>query len=100
MMFFLQEEKKKSATVKSKGGNDDERLAGRDAGDLGVGNEVDGIGATGVLGNARVLVVGLASRVVVGDVLEDGTEADGAEDLGLLLSVETDALGVAVKRKS
>jgi hypothetical protein len=44
---------------------------------------------------SSVLVVGLAGSVVVGDVLEDGSEADGVVDIGLLLGVEAHALGVA-----
>lgn len=71
------------------------RLVVGHARDLGVVDELDGVRATGVLGDAGVLVVGLTSVVRVRDVLEDGSEADGAENLGLLLRVETDALGVA-----
>jgi hypothetical protein len=62
---------------------------------LGVGDELDGVGATSVLGDRDVVVVGDTVGGVVDNVLEDGTEADGAVDLGLLLSREVDALGVA-----
>lgn len=43
------------------------------------------VGAARVLGDADVVVVGHAVRRVIHDVLEDRAEADGIEDLGLLL---------------
>lgn len=87
-------------------------LAGGHAGELGVGDELDGVGTTSVLGDTSVLVVGFSGRVVVlctslvnergeewmrthGNVLEDGSELDGTVDFGLLLGVESNALGVA-----
>ena len=60
-----------------------------------VGNKVDGVSATGVLGDADIIVVGLARNDVVYDVLEDGTEADSVVDLWLLFGRKVDALGVA-----
>jgi hypothetical protein len=91
------------------------RLAGGEAGDLGVVDVLDGVRATGVLSDASVLVVGLAGEGVVRDVLKDRTEADGAcrqkrrsdvasttrhakqrtVDFRLLLGAKADALGVA-----
>lgn len=61
----------------------------------GTGNEVDGVSATSVLSDADVIVVGHTRRGVVDDILEDGSEADSPEDIGLLLSGKVDALGVA-----
>ncbi len=68
---------------------------GRQAGDLGVLDVLDGVGAAGVLREGRVVVVDGARIGVEDDVLEDGAVADGAENIGLLLGRETDALGVA-----
>lgn len=70
-------------------------LAVDEAGDAGVGDVLNGVGAAGVLGDADVVVVGNAVDRIVDDVLEDGSEADGGVDLGLLLGGEVDALGVA-----
>ena len=78
------------------GEHDDVLGLGRDmARDLRVRDELDGVRAAGVLRDARVVVVGRAGDGVVDDVLEHGPEADRAEDLGLLLRAEVDALGVA-----
>jgi hypothetical protein len=60
-----------------------------------VGNKLDGVSTTGVLGDADIVVVGLARNDVIDDVLEDGTEADGIVDLGFLLGGKVNALGVA-----
>lgn len=65
------------------------------AGNLGVLDVLDGVGATGVLGKSGIIVVNNAGDRVENGVLEDGTEADGVENIGLLLSGETNALGVA-----
>lgn len=75
--------------------DDVRRLAVGNARNLGVGDVLDGVGATSVLGDRDVVVVGNAVSGVVDNVLEDGTEADGVVDLGLLLGREVDALGVA-----
>jgi hypothetical protein len=66
-----------------------------DARDLGVLNVLDGVGAAGVLGEGGVIVVDDTGFGVENDVLEDGTELDGVENVGLLLGGETNALGVA-----
>lgn len=71
------------------------RLTVDDAGNLGVGNVFDGVGAASVLGDADVIVVRRTSSGVVDDILEDGTELDSVEDIGLLLGREVDALSVA-----
>ena len=60
-----------------------------------VGNKVDGVSATGVLSDTNIVVVGLARKDVVDNVLKDGTETDSIVDLGFLLSGKVDALGVA-----
>lgn len=66
-----------------------------EAGDLGVGDVLDRVGAASVLGEGNIIVVDDASVLVENDVLEDGAVADGVENIGLLLSRETDSLGVA-----
>ena len=66
-----------------------------DARNASVGNELDGVRATSVLGDADIIVVGFTRDDVVDDVLEDGTETDGTVDLGLLLGGKVNALGVA-----
>ena len=60
-----------------------------------VGNDLDGVRAPGVLGNADVGVVGFTRNDVIDDVLEDRTETDGVVDLRLLLGGKVDTLGVA-----
>jgi hypothetical protein len=66
-----------------------------EAGDLGVVNVLNGVGATGVLGKGGIVVVNNTGDGVENGVLEDGAEADGVENIGLLLGGETNALGVA-----
>lgn len=83
-----------------------------DAGDLGVFDVLNGVGAgmvslivlfewvrdglpASVLGQGRVVVVDHTADGVEDDVLQDGSEADGVVDVGLLLGGETNALGVA-----
>ena len=61
----------------------------------GVGNELDGVRAPGVLGDANVVVVGFTRNDVIDDVLKDRTETDGVVDLRLLLGGKVDALGIA-----
>ncbi|RUS25003.1 hypothetical protein BC938DRAFT_472757 [Jimgerdemannia flammicorona] len=63
--------------------------------DLRIGDEIDGIGATGVLGEAVVSIFDDAGVLVEDDVLEDGPKANGVEDVGFLLGREVNALGVA-----
>lgn len=65
------------------------------AGQLGVGDELDGVRASGVLGEGSILVVDLSGKRVEDNVLKDGAELDGVENIGLLLLGETEALGVA-----
>lgn len=65
------------------------------AGDLCVGDVLDGVGAARVLGEGDVVVVDLAGDGVEDDVFEDGAVADGVEDVGLLLGGQANALGVA-----
>lgn len=63
--------------------------------DAGVGDVFDRVGTASVLGDSDVVVVGDTVDRVIDDVFEDGTEADGGVDLGLLFRREIDALGVA-----
>ena len=67
----------------------------RDAGDLGVLDVLDGVGAAGILGQGIVIIVNESSFWVEDDVLENGAEADSVENVGLLLSRQTNALGIA-----
>jgi hypothetical protein len=62
---------------------------------MGIGDELDRIGAARVLSDADVIVVWHTVRRVVDDVLQDRAEPNSVEDLGLLLGGEVDALGVA-----
>lgn len=66
-----------------------------DAGDLCVLNVLDGVCATGVLSQGVVIVVDNTSCRVEDNVLQDGTETDGTENIGLLLSRQANSLGVA-----
>jgi hypothetical protein len=52
-----------------------------DTGDLCVGDEIDGVGASGVFCQCGVFVVDETGARVENDVLEDGAESDGVEDL-------------------
>lgn len=70
-------------------------VAGGDARNLGILNVLNGVSATSVLGEGRVVVVDLTGLGVEDDVLKNGTEADGTVNIGLLLGGETNALGVA-----
>lgn len=65
------------------------------AGDLGVVDVLDGVGAAGVLSESGVIVVDVTADRVEDNVLKDGSEADSVENIGLLLSGETNALSVA-----
>lgn len=75
--------------------NDVGRVAAGNAGNLGVLDVLDGVCATSVLGEGGVIVVDDSGGGVEDDVLEDGTELDGVENIGLLLGGEANALGVA-----
>lgn len=66
-----------------------------DARELGVRNLLDRVRASGVLGKRSIVIVWDTGGLVVRNVLKDRAELDGIEDLGLLLSREADALGVA-----
>lgn len=68
---------------------------GGEARDLGVGDVLDGIGASGVLSEGGVVVVDLTGIGVEDDILEDGSVSDGTENIGLLLGGEANGLGVA-----
>lgn len=67
----------------------------RQARNLGVGDVLDGVSAASVLSEGGVIVVDDTGLGVENDVLEDRTVADGAVNIGLLLSRETNGLGVA-----
>lgn len=65
------------------------------AGNLGVLDVLNGVGAAGVLGEGGVVVVDNTADGVENDVLKNGTEADGVENIGFLFGRESDALGIA-----
>ena len=68
----------------------------RNAGEAGIGDVADGIGAAGVLGQRRVVEVELAGLLVHHHVFEHGGEtAGGGEDFRLRLRRQLDHLGVA-----
>lgn len=71
------------------------RVGAGDAGDLGVLDVLDGVSAAGVLGQGGIVVVDNTGDGIEDDVLEDGTELDGVENVGLLLGGQANALGVA-----
>lgn len=62
---------------------------------LGARDELDGVSAASVLSDANIIVVRNTRSGVVDNILEDGAEADSPENIGLLLSGEVDALGIA-----
>ena len=70
-------------------------VAIRLAGDLGVLNVLDGVGAASVLSQGVVVVVDNTGDGVEDDVLKDGTELDGVKNIGLLLGRETNGLCIA-----
>lgn len=66
------------------------------AGELGVVDVLNGVGATSVLGQGGVIIVDIPRDGVEDHVLKNRSEADGVENVGLLLLRETDALSVAL----
>jgi hypothetical protein len=75
--------------------NDVLRRALNIAGYPSVWNKLDWVRAACILRDGDIVVVRLAGGYVKDDVLEDGAEADGIENLRLLFSGEVDALGIA-----
>eukprot|EP01137_Pigoraptor_chileana_P000325 Opistho-2@36320 len=65
------------------------------AGDLGVGNVLDGVGGARVLRDGSILEINLARVLIVDDILHDGSEANGVVDLGLFFLRKIDGLGIA-----
>ncbi len=65
-----------------------------DAGDLGVVDEFDGVGSSGILGEGGVSKVDIVV-VVVDDVFEDGSVVEGVVDIGFGFGAEVDGFGVA-----
>jgi hypothetical protein len=63
--------------------------------DLGIRNIFSRVGATRILRNGNIVIVWGTHCGVLHDVLQDGAEADGVENLRLLLAREVNALGVA-----
>jgi hypothetical protein len=66
-----------------------------DCGDLSVGDELERVGGAGVLSERNVVEVDLAGVFVKSNILKHSSELDGVVDLWLLLSTESDALGIA-----
>lgn len=63
-----------------------------DTGDLCVGDEIDGVGASSVFRQGGIFVIDETSAGIEDDVLEDGSETDGVEDLRFLLGRQSDTL--------
>lgn len=66
-----------------------------DTRDLGVLDVFDGVCAAGVLCEGGVVVVDSSGLWVENNILQDGSELDGVENVGLCLGRETNALSVA-----
>lgn len=66
-----------------------------DTWDLGVLNVLDWVGTACVLGESGVIVVDGTSFWVEDNVLENGAEADGIENIWFLLCRKANALGIA-----
>lgn len=62
---------------------------------LGVGNVLDRVCATGVLGQSNVVIVNFAGVGVENDVLQNGSVANGPVNIRLLLGRQTNGLCVA-----
>lgn len=75
--------------------NDVGGCRGRQAGDLGVGNVLNGVRTAGVLGQCGIVIVDYAGLGVKDNVLQDRAKADSAENIWLLLRRQADALCVA-----
>ena len=60
--------------------------------DFGVGDKVDGVSASSVLGQGRIVVVDETSIGIENNVLENGAEADGVENFWFLLGGQSNAL--------
>ena len=63
--------------------------------DFGVGDKVDGVSASSVLGQGRIVVVDETSIGIENNVLENGAEADGIEDFWFFLGGQSNALSLA-----
>ena len=61
---------------------------GGEAGNLGVGDVLNGVGASSVLGESGIVVVDITGVGVEDDVLEDGAVSDSSYNIGLLLGGE------------
>jgi len=70
------------------------RVMVTDARNLDIGDVLDGVCATCVLGQCDIIVVDLTGLRVEHNVLQDGSKADSVVNIGLLLSRQADALGV------
>ena len=77
------------------GEEDDVARVAADAGDLGVGDVLDGVSGAGVFGDGGAVVIDGASFFVVDDVFEHRAEADGIVNFGFARAAEFNALGVA-----
>ena len=77
------------------GQKDDIARVAAHAGNLGVLDELDGVGGAGVLRDGGVGVVHLARFRIVDDVFEHGSEPDRVVDLRLAFGRKVDHLGVA-----
>lgn len=75
--------------------NDVVRMPVNNAWDLGPGNEIDGVCATSILGDANIIVVWNTREGIVNDVLENGTITNRRKNIGFLLGGQVDAFSIA-----
>ena len=62
--------------------------------DLSVGDKLNRVGTTSVLGDANIIVVRNSGSRAVNDILKDAAVSDSIENIRLLLCREVDAFGV------
>ena len=62
---------------------------------MGLGNELNWVGTTGVLGNADIIIIGAPGNGTVHHILEDATESDSVIYFRFLLGRKVDAFGIA-----
>ncbi len=74
--------------------DDVRRVVLGETGDLGIGDVFDGVGASSILRQRGIVVIGLPGCWVEDDVLQDGSEFDCIKDVWLLVGGQVDTFGV------
>lgn len=62
---------------------------------MGLGNELNWVGTTGVLSNADIVIIGAPGDRTVYHVLEDAAKSDSVVNFRFLLGRKVDAFGIA-----